>query len=75
MSPYYLSYLREKSKSNVRYSSTIYLYTVQTLGIATSTITAGVLKNKYKFSLKLMAFVGTITMKFKFYSSKIIYLL
>ena len=58
-----MSYLREKSNQNVRYSKTTYLYTVQTFSIAVSAILAGVLKNKLKFSIKTMAIAGSLFLR------------
>ncbi len=60
MSPYYISYFREKDlKNSVRYSSTIYMYTVQNFSIAISATLAGALKSKYHFTAKKMAIVGS----------------
>lgn len=70
-SPYYMSYLRMKTGSELaRYSNTIYLSNLLRLTQALSAIISGSLMSKFKFSLKQMSFVGGIILRFQGFFSK-----
>jgi len=59
MSPYYMSYLREKAhQTNVRYSQAIYLQALQSFCIGISATLGGFIKYKYNASVKLLAVAG-----------------
>ena len=67
IAPYFISYLREnKFHDDVRYSQTIYVHTTQIIALSVSAFLVSILKDRFKFSTKQAAFVGTIFLRLTF---------
>ena len=67
IAPYFISYLREnKSHDHVRYSQTIYVHTTQIIALSVSAFMVSILKDRFQFSPKQAAFVGTIFLRLTF---------
>ena len=64
-SPYYMSYIQSKTGSDLaRYPNTIYLLTLQLTASAISSVSFGILMNKFHLPLKRMAFVGPVLLRY-----------
>ncbi len=62
--PYYMSYLRNRTDSvQARYPNTIYLLTIQMVTQAIAATISGSLMSRLKFSLKQLAFVGSLFLR------------
>ena len=62
---YFMSYMHIKLKSNAaRLPNTIYLTTFTQITNSLSAIISGILLSKYKFSLKKMYILGSVTIRF-----------
>ena len=64
LSPYFISYLREvMNQKEVRYSMTIYIFTVQHVFSALFACISGILKNQLNLNVKIVSIVGSVTLR------------
>ena len=59
-SPYLISYIREKTNTNLRYSNTFFIFSIFTITMALSSFLTGLIITKYKIKLKLVVLIGSI---------------
>ena len=64
ISPYLISYLRERAdQTSLRYSQTLYIHTVQILALSMASLLAGLLRSRLGLSLKQLTIIGLVLIK------------